>query len=225
MARLSDRDQRIIEHVARHRITTNEVVHKLFFSGQQPNAVTKVTARLCRSGFLRKFPLFHPRCYFRLGPQSIQLLVLSEHRIRPLGPQSLPIEFGALAWSTMGENCHRRLTLQELRNSCKWMEEGLLALPHCLDETGTSPILELVRIDLGGRPDHVARKCVLDVQLRSRHDEFRDMVRHESVRLVVVTGTIDKAAAIREALDGHLWPDGLAIHLAVIPDLLQLTSL
>lgn len=224
-ARLSDRDERIIEHVARHRITTNEVVHKLFFASQQPNAVTRVTARLCHSGYLRKFPLYHPRFYFRLGPQSIQRLVLSEHRIRPLGPQSLPIEFGTLAWSTMGESYHRRLTPQELRNSCGWMDERLLALPHCLDESGTSPILELVRIDLGGRPDHVARKCVFDIQLRSRHDEFKDMVRHESVRLVVVTGTTDKAAAIRDALDGHLWPDGLAIHLAVVPDLLQLTSL
>ena len=223
--RLSDRDRCIIDHVARHRITTNEVVHTLFFAGQQPNAVTKVTSRLCHSGHLRKFPLYHPRFYFRLGPPSVQMLVLPEHRVRPLGPQSLPIEFGVLAYATMGERYHRRLTAHELRDSCGWMDERLLSLPHCLDETGTAPVLELVRIDLGGRSDHVARKCVSDILIRSRHDEFKDMVRHASVRLVVVTGTTEKAAAIGDALDSHIWPDGLAIHLAVVPELLQLTGL
>ncbi|MCP4856971.1 MAG: hypothetical protein GY903_21010 [Fuerstiella sp.] len=224
MTQLSDRDHRIIAHVARHRVSTNEVVHKLFFSGQQPNAVTKVTARLYRSGHLRKFPLYHPRFYFRLGLQSIQMLVVSEHRMRPLGPQSLPIEFGTLAYATMGERYHRRLTPQELRHSCGWMDERLLTLPHCLDETGATPVQELVRIDLGGRADHVARKCVSDIQFRSRHDEFRQIVYEKLVRLVVVTGTTEKAAAIGDSLEGHVWPDGLAVHMAVVPDLLQLTG-
>ena len=221
---LPGRDGHIIDHVVRHRISNNEIIQKLFFFGQQPNAVTKVTARLCRTNLLRKFPLYHPRTYFTLGSQAAQLLGLSSNRTLPLGPQSLPIEFGALAYATLGPRYQRRLTHRELRDCCPWLDDRLLDAPHCLNETTDPPTLELIRVDLGGKPDHVARKCGADIQVRRRFPEFDALLRQSGFRLVVVTGTTDKAAAIRDSLDLHVWPDGLQIHLAVVPDLLHLTA-
>lgn len=221
---LPDRDRQIIDHVVRHRITTNEVIQNLFFPDQQPNAVTKVTARLCRTKLLRKFPLYHPRTYFTLGPQAAQLLGLSSHRTLPLGPQSLPIEFGALAYAALGPQYQRRLTPRELQSLYPWLDTRLLEAPHCINESGNSPLLELVRVDLGGKPDHVARKCDADIQARQRFPEFAGLLQQRVFRLVVVTGTTEKAGAIRESLDVRMWPDGLQIHLAVVPDLLHLTA-
>lgn len=223
--RLSARDRKILDHVARYRITVSEILHALFFPDQLPNAVTKVTSRLCQHDYLRRFPLYHPRTYFTLGPKSAQLLGQSPHRTLPLGPQSLPTEFATLAYSTLGRISHQRLTAKELAERWSWMNDRqLLELPHCLDDSAEIAVLELIRVDLGGKPDHVARKCVSDIHQRRRFRPFGHMLKQAEFRLVVVTGTTEKAAAIRDALDQHSWPPGLQLHLAVIPDLLQLTA-
>jgi len=46
------------------------------------------------------------------------------------------------------------------------MTEELLESPHCLDESRDPAVVELIRVDLGGKSDHVARKCHADIQLR-----------------------------------------------------------
>lgn len=223
--RLSDRDRLILDHVARYRVTVNEVLHSLFFPEQQPNAVTKVTSRLCQAECLRRFPLYHPRTYFTLGPKAAQLLGQSMHRTLPLGPQSLPTEFAVLAYATMGRTVHERLTTRELSTRWPWINEpAFLASPYCLDCTRSPDILELLRVDLGGKSDHVARKCASDIQQRRGSKAFEQLVKRSGFRLVVITGTTEKAASIRDSLDQHVWPNGLELHLAVVPELLQLTA-
>lgn len=214
------RDRLIVQHVGRFRITTNEVVHKLFFPHSQPNAVTKVTARLTAAGLLRQFPLYHPRAYFTLGEEGQAFLGLSGNRVLPLGPQSLPIEYGVLAYSTLGRVAHNRLSRRELQQQYPFLTEGLIEQPY----TECENVLELIRVDLGGSADHVARKCVRDIELRGACIEFSSLMLEGRFRLVVVTCTTEKAAVIRTALDQHLWPEGLQIHLAVVPDLILLTA-
>ena len=220
-ARLSQRDQLILEHVARYRITTNEVVHKLHFRRQRPNAVTKVTARLTRLDSLRRATLDHPRAYFTLGSAGTAMLGLPENRALPLGPQSLPTEFGVLAFAALGRSTRRRLTRQELQERFPDFEQGIIEQAYCLDAAG---VLELVRVDLGGAPDHIARKCRADMQSRLAAASFAKLIAAGQFRLVVVSCTTEKAAAIGEALQRHLWPDGLLFHLAVVPELILLTA-
>ena len=222
--RKSNRDRLILDHVVRHHITTNQVVQRLYFPCQEYNAVTKVTARLCRQLSLCKFVLCQPRVYFTLGPQAAKDLGVSLGQTYPLGPQSLPTEYGVLAYAILGTAVHVRLTADELQALCPWLPVELLGFPHCLDESGDWPVVELIRVDLGGKPDHLARKCDSDVQVRRRVAEFETLVRQGRFRLVVVTGTPQKAAAIEAALNQHLWPDGLQFHLAVVPDLILLTA-
>ena len=222
--RKSKRDRMILDHVVRHRMTTNEVVHRLYFPHHKDNAVTKVTARLCRERLLCKFVLCYPRAYFTLGDQAVQNLGVSPGRTCPLGPQSLPTEYAVLAYALLGSSRHVRLTVAELQTFCPWLPAEFLDFPHCLDESGASPVVELIRVDLGGKPDHLARKCDADVQVRRRNGEFENLVRQGRFRLVVITGTAQKAAAIEAALNQHVWPDGLQFHLAVVPDLVLLIA-
>ena len=221
---MSPNNRQILEHVLRYRITTNSVLHQLFFAEQQLNAVTKVTARMCRSKLLSKYPLYHPRSYFTLGPVAVQQLGASPHRTLPLGPQALPTDYAVLAYSTLGPTKRQRLTPDELRQQCPWLLEPMLDFPHCLDTTGDSPVLELLRVDLGGPPDHVARKCDADIQVRRPLRPLEQLIRQKQFRLVIVTGASHKAAAIRAALDQHIWPDALQIRLAVVSDLLSLAT-
>lgn len=221
----SPRDWQILEHVLRYRITTNEVIRKRFFRGRQrPNAVAKVTARLCRARLLAKYPLYHPRIYFVLGPVGCQHLGVSTHRSLPLGPQALPTEYAALAYSQLGTARHQRLTRAELRQRYPWLTPALAEFPHCLDESQGTSVLELIRVDLGGKSDHVVRKCLSDLDSRRTLSPFLSLLKQKQFRLVVMTGTPEKATAIQNSLAQHVWPDGFSIHLAIVQDLLQLTA-
>jgi len=221
-ARLARRDQAILDHVGRYRLTTNEVLHHSLFDGCQPNAVTKVTSRLCRGDYLRKFPLCYPRSYFTLGSCATSLLGLPDNRMLPLGPQSLPTEYGVLAFAVRRKSSHVRLTRHELSERFPALPAGLTEQPYCLDENCN--VLELVRVDLGGAADHVARKCEADVAARRDERPFSILLAEKRFRLVVVTATTEKAAAIQQSLSQRLWPDDLLLHIAVVSDLLTLTA-
>ena len=100
---LTDRDRRLLEHVAEYRLTTHTVLRRRLFVGQTLNAVTKVTRRLCAGDWLRKYPLIPPGTYFVLGAAATHELGLTRLRCEPLGPQALPIELAALCYATLGK--------------------------------------------------------------------------------------------------------------------------
>ncbi len=144
---------------------------------------------------------------------------VSVHRAESLGPQSLPQEFALLSFATLGTNRRLRLNTVEVQQRCSWLPLALSVAPHCIDQKN---ILELVRVDLGGPADYVARKCAADVQKRTHFPAFLELVDAGQFRLVIVTATTEKVTAIRNALGNHLWPQGLLIHFAVVPQLLFL---
>lgn len=220
-----ERQRRIIEHVLRHRISTNAAIRRHVCPQLTPNAVSKLTAAFCRNGVLACHPLFPPLVYFTLGKQAAAERGLPLRRTLPLGPQALPIEYGVLAYAALGSGNHLRLTSDELQRLLPGVPGSLLDAPYSLDENGTpTPVLELIRVDLGGSADHVARKCAADLRLRKTEPAFGAWIKEARLRLVIVTGAPDKAAAIRTAVNQHLWPDGLPIHFAVVPQLLRLTG-
>ncbi len=220
--RLIRRNRQIIEHVIRYRLSTNGVIRGLFFSDQLPNAVSKITARLCDRGYLNKFPLVHPRSYFLPGPRVVQEFGIPVARTRPLGPQSLPTEYGVLAYATHGRHLLKRLTADEVRGGYPAFAKAWLDTPHCLNESARQPVLELIRVDLGGTADHVARKCKTDLAGRMAVVECRRLIETHRYRFVIVTGTVGKSAAITNALSAHAWPNGFPLHLVTIADLLPL---
>ena len=220
--RLTERDRAILRHIMRYRITTNEVLHRTMFAGMAANSVTKMTRRLCRMQYLRQFPLIHPQTYFVAGERAVRDFGISVHRTRPLGPQSLPVEYAVLAYSTLGKEAHFRLTISEITQRYSWIPPSISEQPHCERRQEKNVVLESIRVDLGGAADHIARKCDSDLQSRVGHPEFYALVADRRFRAVVLTATTDKAAAIEQSLSTHLWPESYAIHLATVPELLQL---
>jgi hypothetical protein len=217
----TERDLLILEHVARYRMTTLEAIQRVVLRGLSRNAVNKITNRLCSRGLLRKYTLLYPENYFVLSELSVRNFGLGIQRSTPLGPQSLPQEFAMLAFATLGHQQHLRLNALEVRKRCPWLPLSLSAAPYCMDPSG---ILELVRVDLGGPADHVARKCAADVNERCRIPEFPAAVAAGQFRLVVITSTASKVDAIRRAFQHHSWPSGLLVHFTVVSQLLSLSS-
>ncbi len=218
---LSARDRSILEHLARHRITTSQVLRLVLFSHLSVNAVIKVVGRLCRSGLLQRVPLLHRHCYYVLTASAARALGVSHKRTGPLGVQALPTEFAALHFACLSGAPRLRLTPAELKSAYPWMESAWIRAAHCLDRSRPeSECLELLRVVQGSGPDHVARKCQADIRRRQGSASFLHLVQQQRFRLVVIAATLESANAIRLALDNHAWPDGLAIHLTVLPQLL-----
>lgn len=217
----TERDRLIIAHVERYHITTIAVLQAAVVVGATANAMMKITTKLCASGLLRKFTLIHPTRYFMLG-EAAKLFV--GHKVSNVvpGPQTLPTDFALLQYALLGQAPRQRLFSNEVQSFCPWLPKPLSTTPHCLNPLTRQ--LELVRVDLGGTADHVARKCAANIQERLSTPEFTTAVGQGRFRLVVITATAEKSAAIRKSLLNHEWPDGLAIHLSVIPTLLPLLS-
>jgi hypothetical protein len=219
--RLSPRDRQILEHVHRHRLTTVAVLRHRLLGGLSTNAIAKITRRLCRANYLQSFVLCHPTRYFVIGDVGAQVMGVGRHRVEPLGPQSLPQEYGALIYATFSKQSRLRLTKQEIRQHCPWMPRRMFEATFCSNLV--SKTLELIRVDLGGPVDHVARKCVADINELRCSPQFQPFLSESQFRLVVITATREKSISLRQALDRHDWPTGLAIHFSILPELLTLS--
>jgi hypothetical protein len=216
-----DRALRVLEHAERYRLATVESLSRTVLPQHSRNAINKIVNRLCDRRLLQKYTLLHPVRYFVPGECGARLLGTGSHRVAPLGPQALPMEFAVLAYATLGKQPRLRLTAAEVIAHSAWMPTTLAEAPHTTDQAG---VLELLRVDLGGPADHVARKCRADITVRRRLRQFATFVTSGGFRLVLITGTARKADAIRRSLDRHDWPHGLLIHISVVPRLLSLSA-
>ncbi len=211
---MQNRDQEIISLTQRYRLATNATIHRHLFVGKSINAVTKVTSRLCREGMLQRYPLIPPEDYFTLGPYSAKQLGLAKHRTEPLGPQALPTDYAVLLYASMGERV--RLADNELLEIVPWLPSEFYYAPHCKTAKG---VLELIRVDLGGSPYHLAKKCAADYSRRLEHSEFRELLCQNRFQLVVLTTTQIKARLIRQSIESMAWEHAIRLHLAIIPRL------
>jgi hypothetical protein len=218
---LNPRDQLVLDQIARYRLTTNAVLRVTLFPQTKANAVVKVTARLVRDGWLHAFPFIGSRVYFALTPSAARRNGVGEERAATLGPQALPTEAAVLEYCLAGSRKRHRLTATELAEKVPWLPAALRVAPHALDADGH---LELIRVDLGAPADHVARKCLADITRRLAVPECERLVRAGRLRLIVLTPSAEKAAAVRRSLAAKELPETLTVHLAVIPDLLHLEA-
>jgi hypothetical protein len=216
------RDKSILEHVARFRLTTVDVLHQAILVGDSPNAIAKLLNRLSKYRYLTKHTLVHPVRYYVLGEDGAAWLGLDHYRVVSLGPQALPIEYGVLLYALLGNPRRTRLMRAEILNWGPWLDPTMAEVPHCAEIE--QRILELIRVDLGGPAAHLARKCVGDVTKRRTIREFLPFVADGRFRLVVVTATPEKSQAVRQALLAHEWPRGLLVHISVVPQLLILST-
>jgi hypothetical protein len=220
--RLGPRDNDIFEHVLRYRLTTRDVLHRLYFADAEPNAVTKVTSRLCKHALLsaHRFETFPSRSYYALGPEGARLLGVSSKRAKPLGVQALPIEFATLMYCA-ADSGRERLTRRELEeHHPHYLVPGVDAGRYYLDREGETTRLAYIRVDCGGAVDHVVRKCRGDLEERQGHASFASLIERGQFLIAVVTGREEKATAIREAIRRHQWP--IRFRVEVVPELLQL---
>jgi len=97
-----------------------------------------------------------------------------------------------------------------------WLPPELSQSPYCLDAQGR---LDFVRVDLGGSPQHVARKVAAAAHERLDVPQIAELAARSCFQVVVLTTSDEKAKAIAKALRNTDCSDAARIHLAVIPRL------
>lgn len=224
-AELGKRDRRIVSDIVRYRLTTNDFVHQRHLSHAQPNAVVKVTGRLVRQGWLSAYPLLERQQYFVPGSKLVKLHGLPTSRARPLGPQSLASQYAVAKYCFTTGISVELATEAELSVAFPWLTQPMFNSPQLMEPAEGDVTLRLVRVDLGGTPEHVARKCMLDVASRQTEAEFNQLVAAKRFVLVVLTATAAKQELIQKAIAKRQWPKGMRFHVCVVPELAQLLSL
>ncbi len=222
LIRLSLRKRQIVEQVGRDRLSTNEVIRQRFFVDCHPTTVTRATSELCASDWLNAYPLDYPKIYFLPGKRAASAFGMTPSATLPLGPQALPTEYAVLLYTSNNHPQVRRLLTTELQALHPWFETKWLLATHALRDDAPRSITELLRVDLGGPADLIARKCLSDIHARYVRDEFRQLVANQEFQLVVITGTTEKAAQINAALSANTWPKGMLFRIAVFTELLSL---
>lgn len=222
--RLVDRDYEIFEHVMRYRMTTREVLQRLFFADSELNAVTKVTSRLVEHGFLNRYELYPSRSYFTLGAKSASFLGIGHKKTRDLGPLAKAREFGVLSYCCLTERLRERLTVRELSEFHPELLLGGLDNSHYyLDNDDELTRLAYIRVDLGGSVDHILRKCRDDIAARIKHEAFEHLMNNRRFAIAIITAREEKVEKIREATEKRQdWP--VDFRIEAVPELVELVT-
>ncbi len=221
--RLGERDYDIFEHLLKYRMTTREVLHKLFFDDSDPNAVTKVTSRLVRHGYLNRHTLYEPRTYFTLGIQTVSLFGISPKKTRALGTQSLPQQLGILNYCCLSETPRERLRIADVQRQYPTIiAKKVDSSSYYIDYDGKTTRLALMRVDLGGPPAHVLRKCRSDIAVRQNHPPLRELIETHRFLIAIITAHEEKKTMIEHALRRHTWP--IQFRVEVVADLAHLLT-
>jgi hypothetical protein len=219
--RLGDRDYEIFEHVMRYRLTTREVLHRLFFPDCEINAVTKVTSRLTTHAYLNRFELDSLRSYFVLGPVAAKILGISLKKTRQPGALALARDYAVLAYCCESPELRERLTVREVHERYPDLLRGKLDSSHYyLDHDGTTARLAYMSVDLGGTPDGLLSKSREALNARLAIPAFKQVIDHDRFLIAIVTCSNEKRGAIEDALKRHTWP--VRFRVGVVPDLVSL---
>lgn len=211
------RDRQILKHVERYRLTTRDVVHRLFFSEAGESAVSKVLRRLVADGALRACRLANGFGYYVLARKGSDEIGATTAASRPFSEQTLPVAFGFLAFCV--ESGARRLTADEFRDAFpRLCRERMKAGSYYIDARSTPHRLGTVLVDRGNPPKLILRKLLRLSTQHYRAPAFADLIQTGRFWVTILTAWPLKKrlldSAIRLAFRGPL-----RVEVAAVPEL------
>lgn len=196
-SRLQDRDYEILDHVNLYRMTTREILHALFFEDSELNAATKVTSRLCKDGYLERYPFFGTSSYYGLGKRGARIFGVRQKLVKPMGPQSLYMGFATLGFCFKKIAARRRLSVAEIRRSFpQLLVKGMSSSCYVREETEGSARVLALSIDGSASTDYVIRKSRQMIADRSRVPVFAALMEQARFALAIVTYHPEREAVL-----------------------------
>jgi hypothetical protein len=228
---MGSRDRQILDDIIRYRLINNHWILGRYLHGAKPNAAVKLSSRLAREGWITSHKLFQRERYFTAGPRLVRHRGLPVGRMRPLGTQALAVHYSALRYCSVaasvpaGTRLPQIATVEELKQSIPWLPPSFHGRAHVIDNSEGLTQWRLLRVDMGGRPDHVARKVTRDVNALLSLGEFGSLVTAGHFTQVVLCPSREKKRLIEQSLSDRPWPRGIRFQIGVIPELFQLLAI
>lgn len=218
---LQERDRKILEHVARYRLTTPEVLDRLFFAGQV-EARKGVLKRLTKE-HLKAEQLFLQRKYYRLSKVSARLLGIHEEAAEPLGVQAKPTQYGILSFccSRDGQEWPRYTRPEFLKDFPEFGERCIprndYFLDYYVDYDGKQARLGQIHVDLIGDYQRLITTCRGMIRAGLEVEGLREVIAEGLFAIGLVTSEEEK----KEKILSHLSEKPLEcpIRVHVVPEL------
>jgi len=206
----------------RYRLTTPEVLHRLFFSDVDRNAVTKVTSRLCDRELLLSHQLYASFTYFTLGRHGARITGLAGKKVGPLGPKTLYREYGTLVFCCMADPPREKFRVRDIAAKHPELLARRIDSSHyytdCEKDTRR---LGYIWVEGGGPTDHIVRTVGTDIIDRRRSIPLlRENIDNQRFVVAVVTCSEDKRTEIAAAFRKIITP--YFVRIEAVPELIHL---
>lgn len=228
--RLTDRQTEILAHIRAFRMSTFEVLHRLFFEDNEPEAVKSFVHRLREAGYLDTADLIYPRKYVYVTPMTVRRLFGESGKgAKPLGVYALARQFATLSFCCLGDTIQRKLTATEFREKFPTLSDNTLPKDFYYVDKDTSPQrLGFIYVDHGGSdPRRIYQRYRRIVTQRFRFPAWRqEVIDRDRFIVAVITAKEERKKRIEEAFAEHQAvraDNRLVSHrIEVVPDLIHL---
>lgn len=230
---LQKRDRKVLEHVARYRLTTREVLRRLFFTTDDaakavlkrlsaPHQPGRADKPVTEKHFLQARPLgVGKRVYHQLTPRGARELGLPPNRAEPLGPQALPEAYAISSFCCLANAAERPVLTRT-----EWAASPPLAsIPYApcylepLPDGQRSRLVQLI-IDYRTEFPRLIQKCRKVLRVGEDTPALARLIEQKVFALAILTLQNEKQAAIENELARNPLPVSVAVH--VIPLLSEL---
>ena len=220
---LTARDVEILDHVRTFRMSTREVLHRLFFAGQDIEAVKSWIRRVKRARLIDTGDFIKPRKYLYLMPEAVQKLYGEPAKAAgPLTAFPLARQYGILAFCCLLETVQRKMTSREFCDKFPKLADNTLPKDFYYVDKETSPQrLGFIYVDHGRNAQRIYQRYRTIVARRFDLPTWRkDVIDRERFIVAIVTAKPEKKKRIEEVFaDKRPW---VAYRIDAVPDLIHL---
>jgi hypothetical protein len=218
--RLTERDEKILRHIARYRATFNEILRVLFFAGDD---ISKVIGRLknaklieAATGFVGK------RSAYRLTRDGARAVGVNWRATKKNGPAVAPFDLAVYGFCFLAGRSCIRLERDELKQLLGFVPNDCC---RCL-ESGKYKGIHEVYAPEGTVSDRAVARNTRDHMAKSmNHDEVCRWMSHRLYRFTILVNDDARRKMIDDALEetdfdgGRRLRDLASVDVATVPSL------
>ena len=213
--------RRVLEHVRLFRITTQDVLERLYFRGREKN-VKSFLQRLRKRGFLDFAPLTSRRNYYHLTQRGLQLLGAPDLRAGPLKGDSLVERYGILEFCSRRPAARQKLSKEDFATRFPQLApRNMPGTCYYVDAEEEPRRYGWVYVHRSAPAWRVQTRVVQNILgRRYAHEEWKRVIDAGQFAVAVVSSTAQKSAELREIFSGD-WPQ-VTFRFEVIEELLPI---
>lgn len=214
---LPEREQAIIDHIARYRVTTVDVLHEMFFPElQSVKSVRKIAARMIADGWLDSFQAVSRTNLYVLG-RNFEQPRAKQGTTAGFSEQSLLTAVAILYFCV--RHHHRRLTVPELRAvDSRLCQTGLNNSPYYVDRRENKLGLSLLLVDRDSPVRRLSWKIKRLVGQRSKHEAYQAWMLDRRFSITILTAFAEKQQQLLQAFPTSAGPL-VPVRVALVPEL------